>query len=369
MSNSENFEDKSGPQLTFPLKWRFAKAETSFEFQTLEELTFFLVEENKFWHSLAEGGGDHLVKYGARQNQEALRPVFRNVAVLDDVNAQADFVSRFFPVSRGPGGILKRIKEKDHELAGLAFTLFYVQQGLNFNVSHPKYAAAQAIRCLLEFVGDPLQAWEALESERQDLAQVRLEGRSALDNFGEFVTRAQDDWSKRLDGYEARAALQAPRIYWDKRHQDHAEKAAKSKRLWQKGTVFVPVGFVVLLLLLFSEYADPFLRLPQSEYVGIVAAFIRLALLGTVGAFAVWWLRQQLRDARLHEHLSEDAAERVTMIETYSALKGGGLDSGDLTSIMTALYRPAATALVDDQGPALPLEILLRGVGDLAKTK
>jgi hypothetical protein len=91
-----------------------------------------------------------------------------------------------------------------------------------------------------------------------------------------------------------------------------------------------------------------------------------LVFLGTVAGLGVWIVRQFLRDVRNHEHLAEDAAERVTMIETLTALQSRGLQSGELSTILSALYRPAAAAMADDGGPILPIEILMRGVADAA---
>jgi len=54
------------------------------------------------------------------------------------------------------------------------------------------------------------------------------------------------------------------------------------------------------------------------------------------------------------------------MIETYSAMKGGGLGNDDLAPVLTALYRSAATGIVEDSGPALPLEIVMKTVGRAA---
>ena len=55
------------------------------------------------------------------------------------------------------------------------------------------------------------------------------------------------------------------------------------------------------------------------------------------------------------------------MIETYAALKAADLDAGDLSPILTALYRTAATGLVVDDGPVLPLEVLIKGATEAVK--
>ena len=54
------------------------------------------------------------------------------------------------------------------------------------------------------------------------------------------------------------------------------------------------------------------------------------------------------------------------MIETQTALQAVGLSSDDLSTVLSALDRPAAAAMADDRGPILPIEILMKGVADAA---
>jgi len=103
-----------------------------------------------------------------------------------------------------------------------------------------------------------------------------------------------------------------------------------------------------------------------AELSRLTALVPRLVFLGTLAGVGVWLIRQFLRDLRNHEHLAEDAAERVTMIETLSALQAFGLRNDDLSTILSALYRPAAAAMADDGGPVLPIEVLMKGVADAA---
>jgi len=55
------------------------------------------------------------------------------------------------------------------------------------------------------------------------------------------------------------------------------------------------------------------------------------------------------------------------MIKTYSVLKDNGLEGNDLSTILAALYRPASTGIVDETGPALPMEIVLKNITKLSK--
>ena len=119
-------------------------------------------------------------------------------------------------------------------------------------------------------------------------------------------------------------------------------------------------------LFMFSTIGAAILGTTPQDPSGLIE---RGAIIATVLAVIVWWSRQVLRDARSHEHLAEDAAERVTMIETYAALVEKGLQSSDFSIILTALYRTAATGLVDDGGPALPIEVLMKTAGDFVSKK
>jgi hypothetical protein len=132
--------------------------------------------------------------------------------------------------------------------------------------------------------------------------------------------------------------------------------------------LFTTVGDAISLGL------EQFFSLPVTDSTNPTLALGGLIKKGIVFAtffgVGVWWLRQVLRELRSHEHLAEDAAERVTMIETLSALKGAGLADNDLSPIFAALYRPAATGLVVDDGggPISPFELLLKAV-ELSKGK
>jgi hypothetical protein len=62
-------------------------------------------------------------------------------------------------------------------------------------------------------------------------------------------------------------------------------------------------------------------------------------------------------------HLAADAAERMTMVQTYLSLKEGGstFKDDDLRLILGALFRPTSDGIVKDDGlPWGALEYLTR---------
>jgi len=89
----------------------------------------------------------------------------------------------------------------------------------------------------------------------------------------------------------------------------------------------------------------------------------KLALLGLLAVLGVWAVRLVVRMFLSDQHLATDAAERVTMVQTYlSLIEGGKLTSDDDRKlILQALFRPASDGIVKDENPPhLGLDILTR---------
>jgi hypothetical protein len=172
------------------------------------------------------------------------------------------------------------------------------------------------------------------------------------------------------------------RQYWSNRCELHKSEANRARRLWTRwtvGIIFIAAFVGTVLFTGVGEWLnhriDSALGLPPIDHYQqfvFLAGFLKKGIIfGTFLGISIWWLRQLLRELRSHEHLAEDAAERVTMIETYAALKGAGLDAGDLTPILNALYRTAATGLVTDDtgGPVLPTEVFIKGATEAIRPR
>jgi hypothetical protein len=86
----------------------------------------------------------------------------------------------------------------------------------------------------------------------------------------------------------------------------------------------------------------------------------KLVVLGLVGVLGIWVVRLVVRMFLSHHHLATDAAERVTMAQTYLALMADEKlpSEDDRKLVLTPLFRPAADGIVKDEGlphPALEL--------------
>jgi hypothetical protein len=268
-----------------------------------------------------------------------------------------------------------------------------IQQSLQqYGMQNSDVIQGIGIAAAYRTLGDPVSDRERIEAAVADVEQLRAEQKGAREGVDAFYkhTLAQwsqrmeaidEEWKQRLEGYETKVALQAPREYWSQRAAEHSELATRARRTWFRwvaGTIAVSAITAFVLFTDIGEWINQRIDLILSikppvinaEPVSALAGLIKKGLVfGSLLAIAVWWLRQLLRELRSHEHLAEDAAERVTMIETYAALQSRGLDAGDLTPILGSLFRPATTGLVDDDGPVLPTEIFLKSAADAVKPK
>ncbi len=178
-----------------------------------------------------------------------------------------------------------------------------------------------------------------------------------------LIDQTSSDWAKRIEGFEAKVALSAPKTFWKDRASRHNTQATINRTEW----FWSMVAFVVAIVVAFglNFYYAP----PPGVVPTIVSDIQRAVAFATLVAVGVWWLRQKLRDLRMHEHFSEDADERATMVETYAALRATGLQDANLEPVLNALYRPAISAFREDLGPAMPIDTLIRAVGNFTASR
>jgi len=72
----------------------------------------------------------------------------------------------------------------------------------------------------------------------------------------------------------------------------------------------------------------------------------------------IWITRLLIKVLLSHVHLHTDAQERRILTNTYLSLirSNETLSDENRTLILQILFRPAATGIVDDGGPATPME-------------
>ncbi|HZH25710.1 MAG TPA: DUF6161 domain-containing protein [Azospirillaceae bacterium] len=224
-------------------------------------------------------------------------------------------------------------------------------------------------------VGDPLGDREKIYAAIKESKKSSKNIFGLLRKFEQLYDKAEKDWDEKVSTFVMKAALSAPTEYWKQRREHHKNLAVKSRRAWNMLLITETIGFMLLSPLILAGLPDWYAT-NIASFIGITEAHTpaiasptppligkllqHTLILGTIAGLGIWLLRQELKKALSHEHLAEDAAERVTMVETFAALQAAGLAGGEFGPILNALYRPAATGLIADDGPVTPLEVILR---------
>ncbi|WP_152680417.1 hypothetical protein [Chromobacterium subtsugae] len=224
-----------------------------------------------------------------------------------------------------------------------------------------------------------------LEASSQALSQT-------VANFDSQFVEFKDQWNKDFslikEAYDKNMALQAPVRYWGSKRKKH--------QWWAIGT-----GAVVMILMALSMWLlSCQVKSVKQGYVAQAANTMKkkaavpkviadasnakstassseaelltvdsngwhfdLALLLLEATLCFWVIRIGVRMLLSHIHLENDAAERVTMAQTYIALlRRGKLPEGDdLKTVLAALFRPSGDGIVKDEGiPPSMMDLLTK---------
>ena len=148
--------------------------------------------------------------------------------------------------------------------------------------------------------------------------------------------------------YMEHMALSAPVEYWKKKAGQHKRQSDTARNIL---VLFALVGggALVVALSIISSYA---ISVASAEKPA--AVYFVLATIGVVITTIVFWSGRVLTRLYLSElHLSMDAGERATMVETYLALTSvNQATKEDRAIVLASLFRPTADGIVkDDAAP------------------
>ena len=159
--------------------------------------------------------------------------------------------------------------------------------------------------------------------------------------FAELAAKHEANLKTIEDTFHNKLALQKPIDYWREKKASHV-KLAKSFA-WASGIVLVLFGIGLASLIYWAFGSLGPNDNPKHWQVGvtIIAAF-----------FVIWIVRLLVRMFLSHQHLAADAAERVTMVQTYLSLsrEGQGVAPADRSVILQQLFKSASDGLVKDDG-------------------
>jgi hypothetical protein len=321
------------------------------EFSSRNDVIEWADKERNFWNQYERlrGGSQQSVNLNLRR-----LPGFREGQSDDEFVSKLQAAGEDYVPSKGPLGLLVQKSSTPQRGANL----FAVISNPDFfsSIDHDIFEPYIQATFYNMVDGNLSDILEASRSVREHQAAWADE----LNDFKKRSTELIQECQRAIENLHTEAAMRAPKSYWGTRAKDHREAVGKARKWWHISlaamlAIVVACGIILVCVLK-----------PTSEFGA--ARTIGFGILFTTGlSLLVWLSRQLLRDLRSHEHLAEDASERVTMIETYSALKQAGLETANLDQILAALYRPASTGLIADSGPVLPIEVFLKGVQKTGK--
>jgi Family of unknown function (DUF6161) len=241
-------------------------------------------------------------------------------------------------------------------------TLF--EKGIKGNAKPEKKALEDA---LIAFQKDSARRSDEADKLNNALSESldTFSGSTQLnrDEFAKLVATSQGAIDAMLSGtkteldnitktYDEKLALQAPVRYWSTKRRFHRiarEKIGSGLRWGGIGSAIV-VALSVWLLLGDSSTKNP----PEYWRIGLIVIFLTIVF---------WSIRLGIKIFLSHLHLEEDAAQRITMIQTYLSLmrRGQTNSAEDFKQILSALFRPTGDGLVKDEGmPTSALDYFTR---------
>ena len=194
---------------------------------------------------------------------------------------------------------------------------------------------------------------QSLDTLHDEKAKFLDELHAAKDKaFGEMATKHEANLKTIEDTFHNKLALQKPIDYWRDKKTAHVKLAKRFA--WASAFILVLFGTGLGSLVYWAFGSLGPNDNPKHWQVGvtIIAAF-----------FAIWIVRLLVRMFLSHQHLAADAAERVTMVQTYLSLslEGQGVAPSDRSVILQQLFKSASDGLVkDDAAPPGLLEFASR---------
>jgi len=198
---------------------------------------------------------------------------------------------------------------------------------------------------------------EQHEKGENELTLFKDSAREALDEsrkqFKEVIDAGQTQLDLISKTYEAQLALQAPVLYWKQKASKHF------LALW----CMVAVVLLAMTLGTWGLIEEVKVLLPTIQ-PGKWPEPWKPGLILISLTMAIWIIRILMKVMLSQLHLHTDADERAVMSNAYLALlkRGKAMQDDDRELILSVLFRPSATGIVDDGGPATPIEIITRAV-------
>jgi len=378
----------------------------SLRFFTKEEVTEFVNREWEYWEWLRDLTNNRKHPDIDGNDRNSINQVWNIIngplnnlrqQVTNDQMPQAQNTLRELysvhgvPISTSPAGqFLDQMKDRDLAAAGIATGYFYTKGPQPPNPTKTAWKAyldAHLFTREIDQTGIPeieslreTQAeWsgqldqaradkaafaedaEGIKSTRdQELAGLLKEKREALDTM---LADGKEQLENITKTYDQELSLQAPVAYWKKAKFWHGITSACYGL-----ASLASAGFGGWFLFYFGNllfFHGKLLVEPADGEAAVTASATpaEIALFVVIATFVVWITRILVRLLLSEVHMKSVAGERVVMANTYLSLsrEGGNLQEEDKKLILNALFRPATTGLVKEDGiPAGAYDLLTK---------
>lgn len=190
---------------------------------------------------------------------------------------------------------------------------------------------------------------------------------------------AQQEFQSAKDAAVNYAKLNASVSYWGTKQKSH-----KTKFWWFGSAAIGLIGLLICILFIALNYHEEQINgNKKTEFVSDInitnepkkiisnneenskyfdfdyskLAWYILMIFASSSAF--WIIRITVKIALSNLHLSEDAHERVVMIQTYlSFVKEGQIDENDKNLILSSLFRPSNIGIIKDESSVTVADII-----------
>lgn len=192
--------------------------------------------------------------------------------------------------------------------------------------------------------------FEAALKEKADLLQKLHQDQAA--DYAALTKKHVDNLTAIEKTYDQKLALHKTVVYWKVKEQHHKKLAKYCGVTTVVAMLVLGVGMGLAIYAVLTRLSAN--ENPKHWQLGIL-------IIGLF--FSIWIVRLLVRMFLSNLHLSEDAAERRTMILTYLSMsrEGSQFEAKDKNLILQHLFRSASDGLVkDDAAPPTPLEMLTR---------
>jgi hypothetical protein len=369
-------------------------------FQTFDDLRIWSEKECSQWNWVGNAGFDSNIGYVLRDGQiyfrDSLRGLIGQYPSNNGLFAQirsifADLLKngRALISTSAPGKFVLKLHETNPvgalwalaTLTGVSSVMSISQvplagldgfiQAMMFR--HGLKGSASSEREALEgLYGEMATALSAkiagLEGAKGGFDQLVAEFNAAKDSFQSNGEAAIDEAKRLFAGelettkdrfaaiektYEDKLALQAPVKYWTDKAVSHARKFRSLA--WSSG-----IAMMLAIVLVTTEVSCFVPKVTKGEFpdpwrIGMVLITVTML---------IWIIRLLVKMTLSQLHLQTDAEERTVLANAYLALlqRDQALRPEDREMVLQVLFRSAATGIVDDGGPATPIEIITKAV-------